>query len=1008
VTARIVHVVNPAAPHVGARIYETDEPIGVLDAVELAGWRIPPKTLLVRDNKLVRRDDWNAAALNDNETAVLLTFPAGGKGGSAILTIIAQIALIVVATLIAGPIGTFLATSLDIALNVATAIAFAVIMIAGQLLISAFMPKPKALPSTPQQSPTYSLNAQSNQARLAQMVPEHFGRFLHVPDLASQPWFNFTDDKQNLYELFNLGVGSFEINEVHIGDNPIWKDGAYTGTFPEIQLEFVPPGSSVTLFPDNVVTSGDISGVTLLGTNEADYGYLGPFVVSKPGTAAIAVEIDIQLPEGLFFQGDHGIENATVAFTFEAQQIDNSGTPVGDFFSILTLTLTLAQRDAVRRTYRHDFETPARYRIRAKRTNQKKTGGQTADLLIWLAMRGFLPSQGVYPGCTMMALMATATSNLNSNSADQIKVLKTRKLPMWNKVSQAFDAAAPTRSIAAAAIYAATSDNGGKLPATPRRIDLDKLADLDPIWTERGDFFDGVFDSQQSLLEAIQAIVQVGRTRMVMAGSTMTFVRDEPRTIPHAGFSPRNILPNSLQITYAMHDVNTVDALTINYVDARIWQPHSVLCKFDDSDATLETAPQLSIFGITDYAHAWREGIYMVAANRYRRRIVDFQTELEGRACMFGDLVSFSHYMPNWGFAADVTALLEDDAGDVLTLSEPYTVPEGQEEEQLLIRILSPDGQTYGPVECEIIAQEAVDPRTTLVRLLGTATIAGKYAGTHPRDWPVWSGDGLQKERPRASLGQGTVAPRDAIVIRMSPQDGVTTAVQVAIEDSRVHTADEGDPPDDPNDPGDTPVVDLTITAVTCSETDAGGGQIALTLTITGAASATYYLVKHKAFPGGSYGDPLRFNQSPVGGYATLPPFNVPAGMTQLSIVAAGDAGSGPSVFFVLDADGVDDVPPGDVGPITTLTHWSSGNIGSWTWDAIPNVAAYGVVVWARMSDSDPWTALRGYNVATPGYTYYPAMEIADGGPWNHLRIAVHGENGAGRSPDDSYSSEDP
>ena len=81
------------------------------------------------------------------------------------------------------------------------------------------------------------------------MVPECFGKILHVVDLASQPWFSFSDDQQQIFELFNLGVGDFEINEVRIGDNPIWQDGDYTGVYPEITLEFVPPGSTVRVTP---------------------------------------------------------------------------------------------------------------------------------------------------------------------------------------------------------------------------------------------------------------------------------------------------------------------------------------------------------------------------------------------------------------------------------------------------------------------------------------------------------------------------------------------------------------------------------------------------------------------------------------------------------------------------------------------------------------------------------------------------------------------------------------
>ena len=38
-----------------------------------------------------------------------------------------------------------------------------------------------------------------------------------------------------------------------------------------------------------------------------------------------------------------------------------------------------------------------------------------------------------------------------------------------------------------------------------------------------------------------------------------------------------------------------------------------------------------------------REGLYMAAANRYRRRIMTFRTELEGLIPTYGDLIAITH-----------------------------------------------------------------------------------------------------------------------------------------------------------------------------------------------------------------------------------------------------------------------------------------------------------------------------------------------------------------------------
>jgi len=44
-----------------------------------------------------------------------------------------------------------------------------------------------------------------------------------------------------------------------------------------------------------------------------------------------------------------------------------------------------------------------------------------------------------------------------------------------------------------------------------------------------------------------------------------------------------------------------------------------------------------------------REGLYLAAANRYRRRIITLRTELEGLIPTYGDLIAIAHDMPSWG-----------------------------------------------------------------------------------------------------------------------------------------------------------------------------------------------------------------------------------------------------------------------------------------------------------------------------------------------------------------------
>jgi len=60
-------------------------------------------------------------------------------------------------------------------------------VLAGSAAINALLPVPKPF-SLPNPSPTYSLQAQGNSARLEQPIPVQYGRMLAWPDFAAQPY----------------------------------------------------------------------------------------------------------------------------------------------------------------------------------------------------------------------------------------------------------------------------------------------------------------------------------------------------------------------------------------------------------------------------------------------------------------------------------------------------------------------------------------------------------------------------------------------------------------------------------------------------------------------------------------------------------------------------------------------------------------------------------------------------------------------------------------------------
>ena len=246
---------------------------------------------------------------------------------------------------------------------------------------------------------------------------------------------------------------------------------------------------------------------------------------------------------------------------------------------------------------------------------------------------------------------------------------------------------------------------GAKL--ADERIDLTALAALDAIWTARGDTFNGVFDRKLTVWNALTQVARCGRAMPFLQGGLVRFVRDEPRELPVALFSTRNIVKNSFKIDFLMPGDDTADSVTVEFFNQKTWKPDEVTACLPECIA--EQPATVSLFGCTDKNQALRERLYMAAANRYRRRMVSFRTELEGMIPTYGDLIAISHDMPQWGESGEVVAY----DPPVLTLSEPVTFSEGRVHSIVLRR---KDGSVSGPwrvsqgqSETQVLLEEEID-----------------------------------------------------------------------------------------------------------------------------------------------------------------------------------------------------------------------------------------------------------------------------------------------------------
>lgn len=729
---------------------------------------LAPKTkqpfIAILNGRPVLRAEWTRKIRN-GDVLTFMILPQGGGGGTNPLRMLLTLAVIVAAPYLATQaLGTTFGAYAATALGGTTAFlstATAVIAFGGMTLVNALVPPPKLgtaglTSSLASPSPTYNLAAQGNQARIDQPIPVLYGRNLIYPDFAAQPYVEFSGNEQFLYQLHLIGQGEYDVEAIRIEDTPI-------ANFDEIEYEIVQPNTSVTLFPTQVVTSIEVAGQELTW-NGSSGDVLGPFVANASGTTANTIGIDIVFPRGVYYANDDAsLSNSSATWTVEYRAIDANGDPVGaGTWTVETESFTGATTTPQRISYRYTV-TPGRYEVKAYRTNAKSTSTRESNELIWGSLRAYLVGSDNYGNVTLLALRMQASNNLSSQAARKINVICTRKLPIWNGSTWSANTATSNPAWALADI--ARAEYGANLDDS--RIDLDGLLTLAGTWSTRTDECNIIFDSQATIWEAMTTVARTGRAFPFIQGGVLRFFRDQAETVPVGMFTPRNIVKNSLRLSYTMPSEESADAVDVEYFDALVWKWKTVRAALPDSTSAKPVKVKLP--GVTNRNQAWREGMYMAACNRYRRRFVNFSTEMEGFIPSIGDLLTVTHDMPTWGQSSEVVDF--DDTTSQITLMDDVTFTSGTH----YLAWRGRDGVPVGP----FIATATASPN--VVTLVDWNSLTDPYPDF-----------GQDRERSHVAFGPADTQWIKTRVLAIKPRGMEQCDLDLVVESDFVHEAETG------------------------------------------------------------------------------------------------------------------------------------------------------------------------------------------------------------------------
>lgn len=900
------------------------------------------------NGKPLLRKGWNRR-VKHGDVVAFIAYQRGGGGG--FLRTIASIGMIFAAPYLAQmalgtTFGAYAATALG-GNSTFLSVAGGLIGLAGNMLFNAILPGPKQ-PSQQSfaadmqaASPTYSLTAQGNSARLDQPIPVQYGRTRGYLDFAASPYQEFSGNQQYLYQLLVVGQGAHAIEKIQIEDTDIQN-------FSGAVWEVLQPGQRVTLFPVNVVQSVEVAGAELL-TNAT----LGGYTVNQAGTKINAVGFDLVFPGGLYYANDQGtLDTRSVTVQFEVRKIDDVGLPLGGWTVVGNETISEATNTAIRRSYRYAV-ADGRYEGRATRVNAKDTSSRAANVVNWAGMRGYMPDTTDFGNVTMLAVRLLADAQLSAQAARKINVISTRMLPTWNP-NTGWSAPVATRSIAWALADICRASYGAAMGDDAYH--LAGLYALDQTWAARGDTFDARFDTKGTVGEALSIVARAGRSKWYQQGGMVRFWRDQPQSIPKMVFSADNIVEGSFQMHFSPVVSDSSDAVRLTYLDERFWAPRDVDCV---PAGSLGNRPQtFNAFGMQKREQVVREGMHMAECSRRRRVFASFSVEREGEIPGYGALIGVSHDMPGWGQSGHCIGW--DQAAKRLFVSNPLVWVDG---ENHFVRLVRRNGQPTAKIQVtkDPVYENAVilasDP-TTGDGAMAIETAAG------PR------------ERTRYLFGTSSQIYVEMLVMSVKPQkgnNGPRYQIEGVVDDPLVHQAENMTLPDAPGMTLPSVPSAPTVTGLIVNEVGTPAAPV-LQLSWNPAPGAAYYCCEY-TLDGLTW---RRFAEPSVNGadlVGVTPGLVVNVRVAGVGLLRGGwaywtgtagatVAAPGKVTGLVLESD--------FVGPAVTIR-----------WDATPRANRYRVETWqGGAKRGERW-------VNEPRFTYRVEDAAVDGGPWRAFEFRV-------------------
>lgn len=350
------------------------------------------------------------------------------------------------------------------------------------------------------------------------------------------------------------------------------------------------------------------------------------------GAVTTLIEVDINAPSGLYNLSDSGdYQNQAVRY-----EIAYRCTALSPLWTVYKYEISAATPDEI--GFTHTFEVPeGSYDICVYRTSSKSNESQIIDKVYCNGIKSVIAKPVSYPDVTTILMRITGDKVLSEMNENQLSTIWKRKLPDINSGELE-----KTLSLAPAIKYIISNSK------YPDILDNDSLIKFDKIWTDKGLNLNGVLDKDNTLLEVLKDILNVGFSEPIVAGGKLSFTQQGYKSISDITyiFQPQNITA-SPNLTVTLPQSDDTQEICAEYMDPTSWKTNQIYIHATDSEGNIAvtTYPtskyqdKISLFGVTSKSQAVSMAARRLNYLKYTKFSMELKTELEGLNVSYNDFV---------------------------------------------------------------------------------------------------------------------------------------------------------------------------------------------------------------------------------------------------------------------------------------------------------------------------------------------------------------------------------